>query len=226
MGAVHRRWFLGSAAVGLLAAAGCNLGSLAYFLTPEQRMPAKLAHLASPDKRKAPKVVILTNHALDIDAGLFGADQQVAERLAWHLQQLAASYKDQVEIVPPNKVAEYKNRNPETWKHDLIAVGKHFKATHVAYIDFLELSMRDPLKVNMYQGKCHAEVQLFAVARPDDPPHGESLNYRYPSATGAEIPVEDMHPDQFKRVFVERIAKNLMPFFADHPRPSQYSMDK
>ena len=63
--------------------AGCgDMGSLAYFLMPDQRLPAKMKHLPSEDPKREPRVVILTYAGLDTRAEFLHADRQLGELLA------------------------------------------------------------------------------------------------------------------------------------------------
>src|SRR5437899_2982071 len=100
--------------------AGCgDVGSLAYFLMPEQRLPAKMRHLPSEDPKREPRVVILTYAGLDTRAEFVHADRQLAEMLARHLQELVRPGQERLSIVPARKVEEFKNAHPGWREMDL-----------------------------------------------------------------------------------------------------------
>ncbi len=221
-----RRWFVGAAAAGLLVQAGCgNLGSLAYFLSPEIPDNAKLKHLAHKDEKKVPKVVILTHTDGDVDTDLIHADREVAEKLADMMRETAKGLNQKVDVVQQRKVEEYKNRRTE-WKHDPIKAGQDLKAQYVVFLEFLTLSMRDPKSPNLFTGKAHVRVQLYDVDS-DDPPKSESCQCCYPSDVRGFIPMDaDAHPEKFRRDFLNTVAKKLVPYLINHPRQDRYSVEK
>ena len=225
MNAVCRRWFLDFAVAGLAGlAAGCNLGSLAYFLTPEQRNDAKLKHLAHKDKKKAPSLVILTHHKMDVDLAMINSDHEVAERLCRELNDLAKAYSETVDIIPQRRVEDYKRTHP-SWPTNITAVGEHFKADFVIYLEFLELSMRDRNAVNMYCGKATVNIELFEIAKIDDTPLAQTFTLEHPGSSMPGIPADEMSPSQFRKSFLDKIAKKLVPYFANYPREELYKME-
>ena len=93
MASMTRRGFLAAAAAALAVQAGCNFGSRAYFLIPEQRLDAKIKHLASSDEKGKPRVVIFTHMAFDIDSDFLHADREIVENLTRNLKAYAMLFK-------------------------------------------------------------------------------------------------------------------------------------
>src|SRR5438309_889304 len=81
--------------------AGCDLATLSYFFTPEQRVAAKMKHLASADKKVEPKVVILTyTQASDVPIEFLHADRLIAEQLGRNLMDFAKASEERISILP------------------------------------------------------------------------------------------------------------------------------
>lgn len=226
MAGVSRRGFLGAAAVLLAAQAGCNFGSLAYFLMPEQRLDAKLRHLASTDEKKKPRVVIFTHAPLDLDTDFLHADREIAENLARHLKELAAAFKDKVEIVPQRQVEEYKNTHPNWKGQEQTEIGKKFNADYVIYLEIHSLSMKKPKDIDLLNGNANITIHLTDVKNPDDSPMHEPFNFKYPPDERGGVAIDgDTHPTQFRQDFLDRVARRLVHYFAKYPRSEQTRME-
>src|SRR5262245_26913323 len=118
MAICSRRFLLAlTAGVMGLGLASCgDFGSLAYFLSPEQRIEPRMRHLAASKKdKKEPLVLILTWAGLEMRSEFIHADRQLAELLGQQLKVLAEQSDEKIAIVPPRKVEEFKNQNP-TWR--------------------------------------------------------------------------------------------------------------
>ncbi|MGL4553318.1 MAG: hypothetical protein ACRC33_19300 [Gemmataceae bacterium] len=224
MAIMTRRGFLAAAAaVGL---AGCNFGSLAYFLMPEQRLDAKLKHLAHADEKKKPRVVVFTHAALDLDADFLHADREIAENLARDLKALAAVYKDKMDLVPQRQVEEFKNTHPSWRSQDMTDIGKKFNADYVIYLEIHSLSMKQPKNIQLLSGNANLTIHLYDVKNPDETPMQQPFNFKYPPEERGGIPIDgDTHPTKFRQDFLERVAKKLVPYFAKYPRSELTSME-
>src|SRR5262245_46785495 len=117
MGTRKKRVILACLVVALVGTCtGCINPSLAYFLTPEQRLPAKMQHLASDDRKVEPKIVILAYAgpaSTSIDC--LHADREISELLGRNLAQLATANDEKLQLLPQRRVEEFKNANPN-WK--------------------------------------------------------------------------------------------------------------
>src|SRR5262249_16504937 len=83
MNAWMRRGHLAGLLCLALTATGCSLGSLAYFLTPEQKLPPELRALSSPDHKQQVRVVVLAGTSDPVQGrGLIGVDRDLGERVA------------------------------------------------------------------------------------------------------------------------------------------------
>lgn len=222
-----RRYFLGLAASGMLLGAGCDMASLAYFLLPEQQLPAKMRHLASEDKEKTPKVVILTWGGLETRAEFIHADRQLSELLAMHLKRLAEDNGEKLAVVPARKVEEFKNANPNWRGMDLTEIGRRFDADHVIYLEVNSMSLYEFGSANtLLRGRISLNVTLVDAHRPDDPPMQENYTTTYPGDAPGALPVDnEAQKMQFRQAFLNRVARDLSRYFSRCPRQERYRMD-
>jgi hypothetical protein len=222
-----RRALLTWTAGGLVLTAGCDMASLAYFVLPEQRVEAKLKHLASDDKQKIPKVVILTWGGLETRGEFIGADRQLSQALGDHLQQLAKDSQEKITVVPVRKVEEFKNANPSWKSMDLTEVGRRFNADYVIYLELNSMSLYEPGMGDMLmRGRITVNVQLADVHKPDDAPAQEAYNCIYPAEPKGPLPVDNQAQKmQFRQAFLTKAARDLSLYFSRYPRQERYKMD-
>jgi hypothetical protein len=226
MAARGRRWFL----TGLLGAAavcaGCDLGSMAYFLMPEAKQPPQLKRLASDDKNKEVRVVILTWGGLETRPELAQADRELSERLVKQLRDLCETNQERVTIVSPRKVEEFKSTHP-TWRElDLQDIGRRFHADYLIYLEINSLRLYKPGSFNtMFRGEANLTVSVVDVHRQDEPQERREFSCVYPSEARGEIPVGDVNLMEFRQAFLTYVAKRLSWFFSPYPKRESYFVE-
>jgi len=226
---VCSRLILAALCVGLAGiGTGCgDMGSLAYFLAPGQRLGAKMKHLASKDKKqKPPRVMILTYAGLETRAEFIHADRQLSELLASNLRKLAEPRQELLDVVPPRKVEEYKNAHPEWHTMKVDEVGRQFGADYVIYLELRSLSLYEPGNSNtLYRGRASLLVSLVEVNRPDET---NTQNYvcTFPSEARGPVDVYDIQPIQFRQSFLHHIARELSWYFSKYPREQQRAIEQ
>jgi hypothetical protein len=218
--AVRRRWLLAVLAGALLAGAGCDLGSLMYFLMPAAREPAKLKQLASEDGKTEPHVAILTYAGLETRAEFIGADRQLTDLLARHLRALAEENKEKLHVIPLNKVENYKNTHPNWKSQDLAEVGRDLGADYVVYLEINGLELYEQGSGReMFHGHANLTLNLVSVKDPDETFPQQPINCRYPSAArGPEFNDLDTNPVQFRMRFLDHVARELSLYFTHYPK--------
>ena len=121
----------GLAFVMVLAAvpAGCNVMALPFFLLPgmDPKHDAKFK-LASADKEKEVRAMILTSAGLEIRPEFLKIDRELSRMMAMQLQEGFKSNKEKVAIVPTSQVEKYKDEHPNWHSVDPEEIGKHFHA--------------------------------------------------------------------------------------------------
>jgi hypothetical protein len=204
-----------------LQATGCDLGSMAYFLMPEAREPAKMKSLASADPKKEPRVVILTwNAALEMRSEFIHADRQISDLLAANLRELAGGYKEKLSIVDSRKVEEYKNNHPNWRSMDLRKVGQQFDADYLIYLEINSLSLYEPGGTHLFRGRAQLTVNLIDVRHPDKQVDTQPFSCVYPPNP---IPADlDTHPLEFRQAFLTHVAKRVSYYFSCYPKRETY----
>jgi hypothetical protein len=218
MTARSRWWLAGLLALAL--GAGCDPGSVMYFLLPEAKEDPELRRLASEDKKKEVKVVILTYAALEPRPEFIQADRQLAEMLARELNELSRANQDKVTVVPPRRVEEYKNTHPSRRGYDPAEVGQHFKADYVIYIEINKLSLFERgSDMQLLRGRADLLVSVVDVKNPDETPDSRDFTCVYPSESkGAIDNSMENPPAQFRQAFLGYVARRLSYYFAPHPK--------
>ncbi len=208
--------------VGLIV--GCDAGSLAYFLMPETREPAKMKGLAAEKGKKPTRVVIFTWAGLEMRSEFVNADRQLSDMLADRLVKMAQANKEGLYVTPSRKVTEFKNSHPRWREMDLADVGKQFGADYLIYLEFNRLSMYEPGMANqLLRGRAQMTISLVDVHRPDDSPTQIPFSTVYP--TDAHGPVQadlDVNAMEFRQKFIEHMAKSLSYYFSNYPKRETY----
>jgi hypothetical protein len=216
---VRSRWWL-AGLLGATLGAGCDPGSMMYFLLPEAKEDPELRRLASDDKKKEVKVVILTYAALEPRAEFVQADRQLAELLAKNLNELYKTNQEKVTVVPPRRVEEYKNTHPSRRGYDPAEVGQHFGADYVIYIEMNKLSLFEHGCSDMLlRGRADLLVSVVDVKSPDETPDSRDFTCVYPSESKGAIDASmENSPSQFRQAFLGYVARRLSYYFAAHPK--------
>jgi hypothetical protein len=202
-----------------LGSVGCSLGSLAYFLTPEQKLPPELHSLVSPDNKQQVKVVILaTTTNPVVGTGLIGVDRELGQRVATQLHALCQANQENVLIINPRGVEDFK-RTHDNWRDMHPAeIGQKFKADYVINLDINNITLMEKGNFSdLYRGRAEMSISLVDVHKPDNSPDRAELSDVYPDEA-RPVPVTDMPLPMFRTAFLERIAKRVAWHFAAHPR--------
>jgi hypothetical protein len=217
----RRGWVFGPALLLAACCAGCDLGTLAYFLSPESKVTPDVKSLASADKKKEVKVVILA-YAPGLDLDLMQSDRQLAELLAKRLRDQYERNQEKVTLIPPHKVEEFKNRNPDLRERD---IGKHFKADYVIVLDIHKLGIYDKGS-SMYRGNIDMTVTLIDLNNAEEPPDRREYNAVYPNeAKWVEDISPEMPPLRFRLKFLDNVAKKVTRYFAAYSTREAYDVD-
>lgn len=223
MGIHRRRLILAGLVAGLVAAsAGCNLPALSYFLMPEQRLDAKILHLASSDKKAEPKVAIFTyTRPGETSMDFIHADRALAEMLGRNLQQFAEASKESLAVLPQRRVQEFMNDNPSWKSMGWASVGRRLGADYVIYLEINSLSLYEKKSTALMVGRASITAFVTDVSKPDEPPMQQDYSCQFPTAQGP-IPIDaDTTPQQFQRAFLTHVSRQLTWFFAKYPRSEQ-----
>ncbi len=128
------------------------------------------------------RVAILTYTTdLETQPELVQADRSLREMLATKLRGLCEDNHENVTLVNPHKVEEFKNGHPN-WQQEpnLAEIGRQFKADYVIYIEISNLSLYEKgADQQLYHGQAGMSVQVVNVHKPSE----SRCRSRSPSST-------------------------------------------
>jgi hypothetical protein len=205
---------------------GCSPATF-YFFLPENKDDAQLQRLIGDDTKKEVRVVILTySNKLETRPELIGSERDLAQQFAARLQEGCKTNSENVVIVNPRKVEDFKNSHPGWSEADLSDIGRHFKADYVIYLELNQLSLFNKADMNsQYKGHIDMSVSLIDVNKPDGSPKRKEFVCSYPSEAKA-IPIDgDMPINQFREVFFKHITRKLSWYFTEHLPREAYMLD-
>jgi len=223
-GTRHRRelvwWLAALLLVVVVGGLGCDpvgtIGFLAYPFYPNNDEPAFPLTLAG----KESKVVFICGHednAAPNDA-FRDADLTLCRQLTTMLAQRYKENKDKVKIVPISTVYAYLREHKDWVTQSKQEIGKHFDADFVVYLELGPMTMYEHgSSGTLYRGNVEIRITVFDVHQPE----GEGIKPdQFYSCTYPTTHPEDagtMRPDNFRAKFLDRVAKDLVPYFASHP---------
>jgi len=226
MSATGRRSIVGGLLLIAALGAGCNVLSLPFFIFgPEPKIPARLKKIASEEKDKEVKVLILAYSPLITALELLRPDRDLSILLAQHLKARCEYNKEKVKIISSRKVEDYKQQHPDWHKQELEEIGKHFEADYVIYLEIASLSLYEKGSNNLlYRGHAEIDVTLIDVNKTDDTPNDtRSFTSDYPTDYhGGAIPADNSSWQDFRTAFYHHIARQLSWYFTSHPTREDY----
>ncbi len=231
-GHARRRWTLRVAGlVGPLVAvwvlAGCNPASIATLLVPfvDDKEPPKCKLSAANKETSVAIVTWFGNRELGLWPDLMPADNELSEKLAVHLRERYAANKEKVKIVPHAQVRGFQSKVvSDTWSP--AEVGKRVKADYVIALEINALSLYEKSTYQqLLRGNTEIAVKVYDVAKPA----GEQVIFDdfYRRTFPKEHPIDaDGSAQQFRALFINRIARELSKLFAAYERDERmYNME-
>lgn len=206
---------------------GCQLMSLPFFLLPgmdPKHEPE--CKLASKDKDKKIKVVILASSGLERNLEFIRVDRDLANLLAASLKTSFTKNKENVEVIPCSRVAKYKDEHPNWRSVGSVEVGKFFQADYVIELEINQMSLYQPGMGNMlYQGRTSISLQCLDVNKTiDNQIFQKEYTTEWPRTKGP-IPADDTNPAQFRQQFLNVVAKELSWCFTSHLVDDDFKLD-
>jgi hypothetical protein len=205
---------------------GCNMLSLPFFiLGPEPKVEPLLKKVASDQKDKEVKVVVLSYAGLETRPEFLRADRDLSNVLVRQLRDGFKYNGEKVLVATPQKVEDFKNNHPNWHSMDLTEIGKRFGADYVIYLEINKLSLYENGSSNMlYRGRAEISVSLVNVNDADEGALQKEFTCTYPSEASYATP-SDKNPMAFRAEFYEHVAKKLAWHFTSHPTQADYSCE-
>jgi hypothetical protein len=204
---------------------GCNILSLPFFLFgPEPKREAELLKLAADDKKLPVKVAILASNGLETRPEFLQADRQLADLLGRQLTELSKYNGENVLVLSPRKVEEFKSAHPNWYRGEieLAEIGRRLKVDYVIYLEINSLSLYEKGSLNeLFRGQADVKVAVVNVNQPDEGPKSKDFYDVYPEEGPVPVGI-DKQPHQFREEFLNHAAKKLAWFFVAHPTRDTY----
>ncbi len=170
---MNRRRLQGCLTCCVLAPLGCNLLMPAVFLHPgTKKVPPEFAKLANTKTL----VLVWAEPATLYDY------PHIRLEVASYVGDAIRAGVDGVQLVNERKVEEYLQAHPEE-SVDARAVGEHFEAEMVVYLELLEFQIRDPESPDLLQGRARAAVRVYDLT-----PEADELGYQELSEVAVTYP--------------------------------------
>jgi hypothetical protein len=204
----------------ILFCAGCDVGTLTYFLTPENKEEAELKRLAAMDKKKEVKVAILVYNHLEPQPDLIQVDRQLSDLLARGITELCKADEETLTIIPTRRIEEYKNNHSSRHGPSPEEVGEHFKVDYVIYLELNQISLYESgPSSQLLRGRAYISVSIYDIKHPDESRIEKDFTCIYPSEGHGPYDVSpEMPPAVFRQMFLGHIARRLSYFFVPHAK--------
>ncbi len=211
--------------VGALTA-GCQLMALPYFFLPgmEPKRPAE-CELASKDKDKTVKVLILGQSALETRPEFLRVDRDLAQMLSHEMIAGFKKNKEKVVMVANSLVEKYKDDHPNWKEIGAAEIGKYFHADYVVEVEVNQISLYEPGSANtLFRGRCDISLNVVDVLKHDEPKYHEEYSTEFPKVRGA-MDASNGSAAQFKQKFLSVVARELSYRFSSHLLEEDYKIE-
>jgi hypothetical protein len=204
----------------LLVASGCNMMAMPFFLIPgmEPKIDAK-CKLASSDKEKTVRVVILASSGLETRPEFIRVDRDLTRLLAQQLQEGFKQNKENVLVIPTSKVERYKDEHPNWHSMAPEDIGNYFNADYVVNLEIESITLYAPGNANMlFRGRAAISIDVVDVRKAAEGPiYKEEYSIEYPKTGPISAAFsDDSNPAQFRQRFLSVIARELSWRFTSH----------
>lgn len=203
---------------------GCSpLTTIAFLLHKDDKLPAeyplKSKDKDAPKKEKVTVAILTMQHGNGGSLEFAQADRQLASELAKVLPEFAKPTKQQIEVVPPSKVDQFKATNRNWRSMRASEIGKKLGADFVLDISLSNIVIYQPGSANqIYEGRAEVSVDVHDVTDTT----GEPMHYIHPFVypkTGfrdaTSVPLSS-----FRLQYVGQLARELALKHVEHPPSS------
>jgi hypothetical protein len=225
MGGIWRLRVVAGALV-LVAGLGCNPLTLPFFLmfgVDSKEEPE--FKLAKPDREVT--ILVLAYTAPDVQTDQVGLDRQLGLTFSRQLEERCKYNKERVKIVPAHKVEKFKSDHPGWKSMGVSEIGRYFEADYVLDVEVVSLSLYEPgSHKTLYKGYCKIDVSALDLNKPQDgAAWRQPISIQYPSSRGPIPVADDNNTENFREMFIKRIATELCWKFTSHLSAETYQCD-
>jgi hypothetical protein len=221
-----RAWLglvLAALMLAMVTSSGCNMLSIPFFLFgPEPKIQASLKKLASEERDKVVRVVVLvTNDHANSD--FIRADRDLGNLIVAKLKDCFKYNEEKVEVVSASKVEEFKNRHDDWRTMPLDEIGNHFNADYVIDLEIAKLSLFEHGSYNqIYRGRSEISITVCDVKNPDEGAMSEEFSWIFPKDSAQGVHIDDQPKAKFRDEFYKAIATQIAWRFTSHPTSEDF----
>ncbi len=198
-----------SAGLALTINSGCNVIATAMYV-----IQGTNAH-ADFDGLKNKRVAVVCRPLTSLQFRDSSVSRDLAKQVGLHLQKNVPHIK----LIEQREVFEWEDEN--TWE-DYTEIGKALGADMVVGLDLEEFSLLQGQ--TLYQGKANLKILVVDVAAGKEPVFERNMPQAiYPP--NAPIPASEKPEQQFRRQFVEFLARQIGQYFYDHDASVDFAND-
>ena len=198
-----------SAVSSLTIASGCNLMATAMYVLQGTNTHADF------DGLKGKRIAVVCRPV----TSLHFRDSSVSRDLAKQVGIMLEKHIPKIKLIDQREVFEWADEN--NWE-DYAGIGKALGADMVVGLDLEEFSLYQGQ--TLYQGKANMKVLVYDVAQGKDPVFERNLPQSiYPP--NAAIPASEKPEAQFRRQFVNHLARQIAQYFYDHDSTVDFAND-
>ena len=219
MATVSRNFTL--AALMMLGAlsAGCQLLALPYFFLPGMEPRSDPAcPLASKDKEKTVKVLILSQASLETRPEFLRVDRDLAQMLSQAMDDGFKKNKEKVSIVRNSLVEKFKDEHPNWKAMGAVEIGKQFKADYVIELAVNQITLYEPGRFNtFFRGRCDISIVVHDTYHSSEGPKWNTeYTTEFPRARGPIDAGSGGIVAQFRQKFLQVVAREISYNFTSH----------
>jgi hypothetical protein len=225
MATIGRRTILAAALLVAITSTGCNLLALPFFVFPNLSNEKPKCKLASDDKDKEVRILILTSMGLETRPELVRFDSDLSRMLARNLSETFKNNKEKVTVVPTTKVEKYKDNHPDWQAIPVTKIAETFRADYVIDLEIESASLYDEGSSRaLLKGKVAINIKVIDVKGVDDNrlKYEEEFRSEYPRTGPNDASNTDIA--QFRQKFIAGAARQIAWKFVAHPFDDETSM--
>jgi hypothetical protein len=137
---------------------------------------------------------------------------ELASQVAYDLQR----HLEPIEVVPPQKIADYQESNLNWDAMPPARLGEKFGADFVIFIELLNYSTREPHEPNLFRGRAKASLVVHDVSDPMARWSLTPATAAYPSGARRVTNIDEM---TVHRQLLEILGSRIAVKFYDHEVP-------
>jgi hypothetical protein len=200
---------LGFAGLLLLIATGCNVLATAMYVIQGTNSPAEFEGL------KGKRVAVICRPV----TSLHFRDSSVSRDLAKQIGLLLQKHVSKLTLIDQREVFEWADEN--NWE-EYVDIGKALGADVVVGLDLEEFNLYQGQ--TLYQGKANLKIVVCDVAKGKEPVFEQNLPQAIYPPNGA-IPAGEQPEAQFRRKFVDYLARQIGNYFYEHDATHDFAND-